>query len=344
MNYLRAVRVGTAVALGVTVLSLCPPSEAQESGKTAAAIGEAKSRAQVHFKRGIEAYKSGRYKDAIDSFLDAHREFPSPTLSFNAALAYEKLKDSAGSLRFYREYLRQKPDAQDKVTVQARIVEHEKRLKARGVQQVSILSIPEAATVIIDDQPVGVTPWTGEIFPGRHALRLRREGYSDVTQEFELPEHKAIDISVTLELARTAQPAGSDAAPAASSSSASADAGVDQKGLAKVTLPTWVTLGAGAAILGTAGAFELMRQSAQDDVENERTQVARHDAFDRMESRQTTARVLAGVGGAAVLVGGVLLYFDLTRESEKSAGATSGAWGRAGCTNLGCSAELGGHF
>ncbi len=280
--------------------------------------------------------------------MDAHREFPSPTLSFNAALAYEKLKDSAGSLRFYREYLRQKPDAQDKATVQARIVEHEKRLKARGVQQVSILSIPEAATVIIDDQPVGVTPWTGEIFPGRHALRLRREGYADVTQEFELPEHKAIDISVTLELARDATPAGaSDAAPAssgASSSSASADAGVDQKGLAKVTLPTWVTLGAGAAVLGTAGAFELMRKSAQDDVENERTQVARHDAFDRMESRQTVARVLAGVGGAAVLVGGVLLYFDLTRKSDKSAGAISGTWGQAGCTNLGCSAELGGRF
>jgi tetratricopeptide (TPR) repeat protein len=323
------------------VIAHAPEVAAQASKPTQTAVAEAKSRATVHFKRGIEAYKAGRYKDAIDSFLDAHREFPSPTLSFNAALAYEKLQDSAGALRFYREYLRQNEGAQDTATVQTRIAEHERRLQDRGVQQVTILSVPEASTVIVDEQPVGVTPWTGEIFPGRHALRLRREGYADVTQEFELPAHKAIDISVRLELAAAAAPTPAAAAtpgPAQSAPAASGDARMDETGLAKVTLPTWITLGAGAAILGTSGAFELMRRSAEDDVKNERTQVDRHDALDTMESRQTTSRVLAGVGAAVVVTGGVLLYFDLSRKSETT------AYGRAGCTHLGCSAEFGGQF
>ncbi len=341
MTFLCAVRRGTAAAVVAVVMAHAPEVTAQESKSTTTAVAEAKSRATVHFKRGIEAYKGGRYKDAIDSFLDAHREFPSPTLSFNAALAYEKLQDSAGALRFYREYLRQNDGAQDKTTVQTRIVEHERRLQERGVQQVTVLSVPEAATVIVNDQPVGVTPWTGEIFPGRHALRLRREGYTDVTQEFELPAHKAIDINVRLELAQAAAPAPAAAetpSPATSAPAAGGNVRMDEKGLAKVTLPTWITLGAGAAILGTAGAFELMRRSAEDDVQNERTQVDRHDAFDKMESRQTTSRVLAGVGAAVVVTGGVLLYFDLSRKTETA------AWGRAACTQLGCGAEFGGQF
>ncbi|MEZ4225983.1 MAG: PEGA domain-containing protein [Polyangiaceae bacterium] len=337
----KAARTLTALTLLTTVV-LVRPVRAEPSS-TQAAVAAAKSRAEAHFHRGIEAYKAGRFKDAIDSFLDAHREYPSPTLSFNAALAYEKLGDSAGALRFYREYLRQNPDAQDKATVQARVSEHEQKLQGRGVQQVTILSKPDSATVIIDDQPVGVTPWTGEIFPGRHALRLRRESYTDASKEFELPAHRAIDVEVELDLATTNAPTAASAAPTptsptAASSSATSDVRADEAGLAKVSLPTWVTLGAGVAVLGTAGAFELMRQSAEDDVKNEPVQLDRHEAFDRMESRQTTARILAGVGGAAVIVGGVLLYFDLSKKPESS------AWGRVGCTDSGCAAELGGRF
>src|SRR5262245_60495625 len=94
---------------------------APDSAAPAARDPEAKARAQKHFDRGIAAYKEGRYKDAIDAFLDAHKEYPSPTLSFNAARAYEKMGDTAGALRFYREYLRQNPNADDRATVEPRI-------------------------------------------------------------------------------------------------------------------------------------------------------------------------------------------------------------------------------
>jgi tetratricopeptide (TPR) repeat protein len=169
--------LGCSIVLAVVTGSGSLQAQPQAPTPAAAAPKDdaAKSRARVHFEKGITAYREGRFKDAIDAFLDAHREYPSPTLSFNTARAYEKMGDSAGALRFYREYLRQNAAASDKATVEARVSELEGKLQARGLQQVTILSKPEGATVILDDRPVGVTPWTGEIFRGGHRVRLRRE-------------------------------------------------------------------------------------------------------------------------------------------------------------------------
>ena len=331
----HSVRVlGCAVAIGV--LAPAPVANAQSPAAEAPRDDQAKTRAKVHFEKGIAAYKEGRFKDAIDAFLDAHREYPSPTLSFNTARAYEKMGDAAGALRFYREYLRQSPDAVDKVAVEGRVSELERKLQARGLQQVTVLSKPDGATVILDDRPVGVTPWTGEIFPGKHKVRLRREGFEDESGEFELPAHRATDVSFELSKA-TEKPVATQAPLTQTPNRAQPEAEPsEQRGIG---IATWATLGVGVAALGAAGVFEVLRAQSQDDVKTEPTQVARHEAHDTMESRQTTARVLAGVGAVALVVGGVLLYFDLSRDS-----APSGTDVGLGCDGSGCAASFGGRF
>jgi tetratricopeptide (TPR) repeat protein len=306
---------------------------------------EAKARAQALFERGITAYKDGRFKDAIDAFLDAHREYPSPTLSFNAARAYEKMGDNAGALRFYREYLRQTPDAADKARVVERVADLEKKLVARGVQQITVLSNVTGAQAIIDGKPVGVTPWTGEIAPGKHELKLRQDGYVDAKGEFDLPAEHAIDFQ--LEMTPGETPVAGPAGGADSrSDKPDKDKGPTKKGIGPMT---WVAFGVGVAALGTAVVFEQLRKSSEDDVKNEETQVARHDAYDSMKSKQTTARVLAGVGAAAILAGGVLLYFDLSGgSSEKTARTATPARvstrAGVGCGPLSCGATLSGRF
>jgi tetratricopeptide (TPR) repeat protein len=314
-----------------TTADAAPTSAVSEETDDAAA---AKDQARVLFARGLEHFQAGRYKDAIDEFLRAHRVFPNPVLSFNAALAYEKMGDSAGALRFYREYLRQDPEAGDRSQVEEQISVLERKLQDKGLQQVTILSRPEGATVRIDDRPVGVTPWTGELNPGRHALRLRLEGYVDARQRFELLAHRSLDVSVTLEEAVVAPPIA-DRAPAPAPVSAPADtpnAGPPaDRHRPRVRPVTLVVVGAGIATLGVAGAFEGLRRSSENDVREADTQAARHDAFDQMESRQTTARVLAGVGaGITVVGGGVLLGIDLTRERSDQKTALR-------CELLGCS-------
>lgn len=305
---------------------------------------EAKARAQALFERGITAYKEARYKDAIDSFLDAHREYPSPTLSFNAARAYEKMGDNAGALRFYREYLRQTPDATDKARVNERVADLEKKLVARGVQQITILSNVTGAQAIIDGKPVGVTPWTGEIAPGKHELELRQAGYAEAKGNFELPADHAIDFELQM------KPGEAKITDATGGKNTDSDKPDKDKGTAKKGIGpmTWVAFGVGVAALGGAVVFEQLRKSSEDDVKNEETQVARHDAYDSMKSKQTTARVLAGVGAAAILAGGVLLYFDLSGGSSEKASKKKtkyvGTRAGVGCGPLSCGATLSGSF
>lgn len=296
---------------------------------------EAKARAQKHFDRGVAAFKEGRYKDAVDAFLDAHREYPSPALSFNAARAYDKLLDAAGALRFYREYLRQSTDAPDRADVEKRVGELETKLQQeRGRQQVTILSNVEGATVRIDDQPVGVAPWTGEILPGKHRVRLSFEGHEDAEQEFELLAHRATDVSVTMTPKRAAETPTAAAPPAGAPKSKGA---VESRG---VGVWTYAAFGVGVAALGGAGVFEVLRSGSEDDVKNERTQLARHDAYDRMQSQQKTARILAGVGAVAMVAGGVLLYFDLSAGKSKEGSAKVGVT----CGPGQCGAALRGVF
>ncbi len=323
--------------------STAGPAVAQPGAKPSAAQPkrdtDAKARAQKHFERGVAAYKESRFKDAVDAFLDAHREYPSPSLSFNAARAYDKLLDTAGALRFYREYLRQTPEATDRASVETRVSELETKLQQeRGRQQVTVLSNVEGATVRIDDQPVGVAPWTGELLPGTHKVKLSLDGYDDSEQSFELLAHRALDVTLSMKPRAAAQ---TEPKPAAGPGEAARkpDGGVAAGG--GVSWMTWTAFGVGAAALGGAAVFEVMRASSEEDVKTERTQLARHDAFDQMESQQKTARIFAGVGAVAVVAGGVLLALDLSKGGGKKEGPPAVS---VGCLPGRCSAAFAGRF
>jgi len=247
--------------------------------------------------------------------------------------------DAAGALRFYREYLRQSPEAADRETVQGRISDIERALQEKGVQQLTVLSDPDGATVFIDEKPVGVTPWTGELYPGRHRVRVRREGYADADQQIELLAHRALDVSVSLEAEQGPAPQAAAPVPAAVAAprppppqdQPPADEGGVQPW-------TWATLGVGVGALGAALVFEGLRRSSESAVSEEDTQLARHEAYDQMQSRQTTARVLAGVGAGLTVVGGVLLFLDLSSSEASPQSAT------VGCSPLGCGVAVKGAF
>ena len=102
----------------------------------------------------------------------------------------------------------------------------------------------------------------------------------------------------------------------------------------------YITLAAGGAVLGGALTFEILRRRAEDEAESDPTQIGYADKYDTMESRQTIARVLTGVGGALVITGGVLLVLDLTSGSKSRETAGFGF----GCDDHGCAASAQGRF
>jgi len=78
------------------------------------------------------------------------------------------------------------------------------RLKAAGParRSFSLDSDPPGATLDLDGQTVGSTPFQGRLAPGRHSFVMRRPGYLDHEQQVNLPADR--DVSLTIVLDRAA--------------------------------------------------------------------------------------------------------------------------------------------
>jgi tetratricopeptide (TPR) repeat protein len=256
-----------------------------------AASGDARGRARELFERGAAAYADKRYFEAIDFFLETQRVYPTPHLAFNIAKAYDHVGNQSGALRYYREYLRSSPDAGDATEVNGRIAALEAALAERGIQQLSVLSTPEGATVWLDGQPMGVTPWTGEIAPGRYAVSVRFPGYVERSAPLELAADHAAELRLELTQEPPKAPPPVRARPQETSWP-----------MNHVGTLTWATLAAGSAALVGALAVEATSSNGEQGF-------TRGGAF------------LTGIGSALAVTGGVLLCFDLCGgRSEPRAG------------------------
>lgn len=324
--------------LTLVALTLCATSTRAEPSASPPPLSttdaQTKDLAKQHLDRGVLAFREGRYKDAIDQFLEANRTYPSASTSFNIAKAYEKLGDDAGALSFFRDYLRRGPTASDRDQISARIGELEDQLRLRGVQQVTVLSKPDGATVVLDGRPVGVSPWTSEILPGFHNLTLQRSGYAEQKQSFELQKHRSLEVSGelhplskpdaagTLPATGDGQPAASNRQPAPEKARVAKNSEHSTSTSTTNVLP-WLVLGGAGATLGAAGYFELSSRSSENRARKALTQVQALGHIHDMQAAQTTAQVLTGVGGALAITGGVLLYM----QPHESGSQEQIAWG-----------------
>ncbi len=280
--------------------------------------------AKVHFERGAQAYKEARYEEAIEGFSKAYAEDPKPILLYNIAQAYERLGDTANALRAYRDFLREGPSDEDREVIDKRIHNLEKRLQSRGLQQLSVFASPTGARVFVDGKQVGEAPWTGELAPGRHRIRVEHEGYGTYERELLLGPDRAQDMDVTLKADGAVSPTPAPGPQA--------DTGTEPT----ISVWTWTALGVTTAALATSVVFELSRQGAESDAEDASTQLAYQDAYSSMESRQTASRIFLGLGAVAAVASGVLLYLDLNRDSDTKVGFA--------CAPGQCGAFAGGRF
>ena len=244
---------------------------------------EGKARAQAIFEQAVAAYKDGRFFDAIELFVETNRIYPDSKLCFNIARAYEGLGNRAGALRYYREYLRRTPQATDKTEVEASVRQLETALSQRGVQQLTVVTTPDSAILSIDGQPIALTPWTGETWPGKHRLTATHPGYIESQQIVELPPLRSLDVQI--EMKPEPPPAPAQVTPSEAREGQS-------RGVEVLTVST---LAAGAVLLGSALAVQLSHDSGTS----------------------STAAFLGGAGVGATAIGGVLLYFDLSGARSK---------------------------
>jgi len=293
------------------------------------------ARAEVHYEQGVQAYRAQRYRTAIEHFLAADNLAPSPALSFNVARAYEKLDEAPRALEYYRIYLRRGADPTNEAEVRARVREISTLLARRGVQQMTVRSDPVGASVSIDGRARGTTPWTGELELGRHRVVIS-QGSAARQLDIELMAERALDVDVSL------YPSGPGVDGAAGSRPAPAAApATDQQTTLVPTYLPWAAAGAGAAALAGAGVYELLRRDAEQDAKSEEYQPAYYDDRDRMQTYQTTARVLASVGALFMLTGGVLAVVNHSNTSKEPSEPPPVA---LACDGDGCAGTWSGRF
>ena len=210
-----------------------------------------------------------------------------------------------------------------------RIAELSSKLSERGLQQLTVMSTPVGAVVMLDGRAVGVTPFTGDFSLGDHHLQLNLAGYRDRGRVIALAPNKPEEERIEL----NADQAPAHAQPIAVQGVASSPA---RDATRRFGIAPWVIAGTGVASLGGALGFELARRSDEDAALHAPNQLRFKAESDAMARHQTTARVLGGVGGALFVTGTVMLLFNDQAPSAPRVGL--------GCTLKGCSASAQGSF
>lgn len=160
------------------VLALCallsPVAVAQEA-PTGPSIDLA-DEADLHFRRGIEHYREGRFDLALEHLLMSNRLVPNRNVVFNVARAYEKLNRFEEAFRHFSEYVAHEPDPA------RRRLGEESIERIRGqLALVHITSDPPGASVFIDRKDLGArgrTPVSLALPPGEHAVILELDGHT----------------------------------------------------------------------------------------------------------------------------------------------------------------------
>jgi tetratricopeptide (TPR) repeat protein len=106
----------------VALLALLAAPRSVLAGPTQDAAWEA--------EQARRAYNLGHWAEAADGYEKAYRLHPDPVLLFDRAQALRNLGRVPEALANYRAYLREMPDAQNRVAVEARIRELEQRRSA----------------------------------------------------------------------------------------------------------------------------------------------------------------------------------------------------------------------
>jgi hypothetical protein len=82
-------------------------------------VDELDIESEEDFLRGVGAYESGQYEEAIVSFQRSFRAKHRPNLAFNIAMSFERLKDVESAAAWFRQYRKLK--SVDELGIEARL-------------------------------------------------------------------------------------------------------------------------------------------------------------------------------------------------------------------------------
>lgn len=150
---------------------------------SAAVLAEARRR----FVRGNNLYRLGNYAEALLAYQAALDLYEEPTILYNIAQTYEKLRDPGRAALLFERYLEARPKAADREAVLKRV----KGLKQRARVEVSVTSYPPGAAIYVGSRREGVkgrTPFTLKLPLGKQRIVVELAGF--------IPEARTVDVEL----------------------------------------------------------------------------------------------------------------------------------------------------
>lgn len=272
----RAYVILLAVSIASTALAQAPAPTAAD---------QARARAEALKAEADRAYIAKAYTRALELLKAAYDADPQPRYVANQGLVLEQLGRHAEAVKAFERFLAGSPrPPADKAAAARKVLE---RLKP----PVTIDTTPPGATVSIDGgPPIGLTPLTTRLVAGDHTINLTLDGYA--------PAQNGVKVLVADGLSYQATMVPLPEAPKPP------PPGLGTDGWGYIALG-----GAGLAFAGSAALYALGLDEAETR-DGATTGEAWDEAQSRLELYDTASIAAAGVAGAALTTGIILLLID----------------------------------
>ncbi|MCZ6806634.1 MAG: PEGA domain-containing protein [Deltaproteobacteria bacterium] len=124
------------------------------------------------YELGVRLFEAKRYEGAERAWMRSHALSPNPALLVAIADTRQRRGDEPGTVAMLERYLTERPDAPDKLSVEARIAT---LLKTPAT--VVVRSDEEGHAILVDGKPIDKkTPAEIELAPGAHTLIVVGDG------------------------------------------------------------------------------------------------------------------------------------------------------------------------
>ncbi|HXU70097.1 MAG TPA: tetratricopeptide repeat protein [Polyangia bacterium] len=124
-----------ASALVAAILIALAPNLARAESSDEAEIT---AMAKEHYKLGLDAYKTGKYPEAIKELKKAYLLKRLPALLLNIGATYRKMGDVDNAVYYYKKYLAEAPDARDRGEVEKTLAELDKEKPGAGANATGV--------------------------------------------------------------------------------------------------------------------------------------------------------------------------------------------------------------
>jgi hypothetical protein len=294
---MRKTLVSFSIATMVLTTSVARVAHAQ------APDAAAQKEAGIHFQRAVGLYGEADYRAALVEFKRAYEIAPSTTVLYNLGQTYYQLQNYAEALSTFERYVAEggsghKGEVENAINV----------LKTR-VGKVDITTTTPGWEITVDDDLVGKTPLAKPVLVaiGRRKITASKPGEAPVSRFVEVAAGDTVPLTLT-GLGTTPPPGGGD--------NSGTPPPTDSR---RSTLLTVGWIGTGVLTAGTVvtGILALSSSSKLKDDRNAFPANASNIKSDH-DNSQTMAVVTDILGGAAIVLGGVSLYFTLVKPSPSA--------------------------